>query len=106
MTRSGHRPEWGSAPQRPGPHFAVGSGMRRTDYEGGALVSGIRRCEFITLLGGAAAWPLPTRAQRAKMARIGALYIGIADAETFKTNLREGLHELGYIVACEQRLSG
>jgi hypothetical protein len=20
----GHRPEWGSAPQRPGPHFAVG----------------------------------------------------------------------------------
>jgi putative ABC transport system substrate-binding protein len=31
------------------------------------------------------------------MARIGALYIGIADAESFKTNLREGLRELGYI---------
>jgi hypothetical protein len=24
LTLTGHRPEWGSAPQRPGPHFAVG----------------------------------------------------------------------------------
>jgi putative ABC transport system substrate-binding protein len=57
----------------------------------------MRRRDFITLLGGAVAWPLPTRAQQAKMARIGALYIGIADAEAFKTNLREGLRELGYV---------
>jgi ABC-type uncharacterized transport system substrate-binding protein len=32
-----------------------------------------------------------------KVARIGALYIGLADAESFKKELREGLRELGYI---------
>jgi putative ABC transport system substrate-binding protein len=58
---------------------------------------GIRRREFITLLGGAAAWPLAARAQQSNMARIGALYIGVADAESFKTNLQEGLRELGYV---------
>src|SRR5213593_1761094 len=58
----------------------------------------LRRREFITLLGGAAAaWPLAARAQQAKVARIGALYIGTADAESFKKELREGLRELGYI---------
>jgi len=31
------------------------------------------------------------------VARIGALYIGLADAESFKKELREGLRELGYI---------
>jgi len=31
------------------------------------------------------------------MARIGALYIGIADAESFRKELREGLRELGYV---------
>jgi putative ABC transport system substrate-binding protein len=58
----------------------------------------MRRREFITLLGGAAAgWPLAARAQKSKMARIGALYIGTADAESFKKELREGLRELGYV---------
>src|SRR5207244_13287316 len=36
-------------------------------------------------------------AQQSKGARIGALYLGIADAETFRTGLREGLRELGYV---------
>jgi hypothetical protein len=58
----------------------------------------LKRREFITLLGGAAAgWPLAARAQQSKMARIGALYIGTADAESFKKELREGLRELGYV---------
>jgi ABC-type uncharacterized transport system substrate-binding protein len=61
------------------------------------MTAKIRRRDLITLLGGAAAWPLAARAQQSKVARIGALYIGLADAESFKNELREGLSELGYI---------
>jgi putative tryptophan/tyrosine transport system substrate-binding protein len=58
----------------------------------------MKRRDFITLLGGAAAaWPLGAGAQQSKVARIGALYIGTADAESFKKELREGLRELGYL---------
>jgi ABC-type uncharacterized transport system substrate-binding protein len=58
----------------------------------------IGRRAFISLIGGAAAaWPLAARAQQSKVARIGALYIGLADAESFKKELREGLRELGYM---------
>src|SRR5436309_15546291 len=57
----------------------------------------MKRRAFITLLGGAATWPLAARAQQSKMARIGALYIGTADAESFKKELRGGLRELGYV---------
>jgi putative tryptophan/tyrosine transport system substrate-binding protein len=58
----------------------------------------MKRREFITVLGGAAvAWSLTARAQQSKVARIGALYIGIADEASFKTELREGLRELGFV---------
>src|SRR4051812_7022306 len=58
----------------------------------------IGRREIITLLGGAAAaWPFAARAQQAKVYRVGALYIGLADAESLKKELREGLRELGYL---------
>jgi putative tryptophan/tyrosine transport system substrate-binding protein len=58
----------------------------------------MRRREFISLLGRAAVvWPLAARAQPSKVARIGALYIGLADAESFQKELREGLRELGYV---------
>jgi putative ABC transport system substrate-binding protein len=58
----------------------------------------MRRREFITFMGGAAAaWPLAARAQQSKVARIGALYIGLADSESFKKELREGLREVGYV---------
>ncbi len=58
----------------------------------------MRRREFMALLGGAAAtWPLAARAQQSKVARIGVLYIGLADAESFKKELRDGLRELGYV---------
>src|SRR5258707_2612415 len=58
----------------------------------------LKRRDFIALLGSvAAAWPLAVRAQQAKVARIGALYIGLADSESFKKELQEGLRELGYV---------
>jgi putative tryptophan/tyrosine transport system substrate-binding protein len=58
----------------------------------------LRRREFITLLGGTVvAWPLAARAQPSKLARIGVLYIGLADGESFRKEIREGLRELGYV---------
>ena len=56
----------------------------------------MRRRDFVLLLSGATAWSLAARAQPSKVARIGVLYIGLADAESFKKELREGLRELGY----------
>src|SRR3954447_10164845 len=58
----------------------------------------MRRRDLIRLITGmAAGWPLAARAQHRKVARIGALYIGIADEESFKRELREGMREQGYV---------
>jgi putative tryptophan/tyrosine transport system substrate-binding protein len=58
----------------------------------------LKRRDFITLLGGAAAaWPLAARAQQSKVARIGALFIGLADAQSFKKEFQDGMRELGYV---------
>jgi putative ABC transport system substrate-binding protein len=57
----------------------------------------MKRRIFLGALGGAAVWPLAARGQQSKVARVGALYIGTADAESFKRELREGLRELGYV---------
>jgi putative ABC transport system substrate-binding protein len=57
----------------------------------------MRRREFITLLGGAAAaWPIVARGQERKFARIGALVLTSADAQSLAKALREGLREFGY----------
>src|SRR5215831_2606483 len=61
------------------------------------MTAKMKRRAFITLLGGAAAWPLAAGAEQLKPARVGALYIGLADAESFQKELREGLRDLGYI---------
>ena len=57
------------------------------------------RREFITLLGGAAAWPLAARAQQLeRMRRIG-LLMGVADdreGQARVTALKQGLQELGW----------
>jgi ABC-type uncharacterized transport system substrate-binding protein len=58
----------------------------------------MRRREFITGTAGiAVTWPLAARAQQNKRTRVGALYIGLADGESFKFELQEGLRELGYV---------
>jgi len=57
----------------------------------------MRRREFIiTLLGGAAAWPLAAHAQQ-EGRRVGALILGNADALSFGAALREGLRKSGYV---------
>jgi putative tryptophan/tyrosine transport system substrate-binding protein len=57
----------------------------------------MRRRDLIRLITGVAVWPVLARAQERKVARIGALYIGIADEESFKRELREGMREQGYV---------
>ena len=58
----------------------------------------MKRREFITLIGGAAVpWPLIAHAQQSKVRLIGVLLLGNADAESFRTELRDGLRKLGYI---------
>jgi putative tryptophan/tyrosine transport system substrate-binding protein len=58
----------------------------------------IQRREFITLLGGAAAWPLAARAQQSvQRAKIGVLYPGLASALPSRiAMLRDGLQAVGY----------
>src|SRR5262245_22604168 len=56
-----------------------------------------RRRDFITLLGGAAAWPLAARAQQLKVLTIGVLVIGNISPDAFWREFRHGLSDLGYI---------
>src|SRR5215510_15081887 len=59
----------------------------------------LERRQFITLLGGAAVWPLAARAQHpAKVARIGHLDLGPPSARASRVEaLRAGLRDLGWI---------
>jgi len=73
----------------------------------------VRRREFITLLGGAAAWPLAVRAQqRERTRRVGVLISATGDDTQMRRHieaLQEGLRDLGWVegsnVQIDTRLS-
>jgi putative tryptophan/tyrosine transport system substrate-binding protein len=56
----------------------------------------VRRREFITLLGGAAAWPLVARAQQPKVWRIGVL-APVPPTPAMLSAFRDGMRERGYV---------
>src|SRR6266550_2603499 len=62
----------------------------------------MRRREFITLLGGAAAWPRAARAQQPeRVRRIGVLMLypeNDLEGQRRATAFREGLQKLGWVV--------
>ena len=56
-----------------------------------------RRRAFILALGAATAWPLGTRAQPAKVSRLGVLLFSTPQADPQMETARRALRDLGYV---------
>jgi putative tryptophan/tyrosine transport system substrate-binding protein len=58
----------------------------------------VNRRDFITLLGGAAAWSLGAQAQQAAVPVVGFLHGASADGAVYQiTAFRQGLNQIGYV---------
>ena len=59
----------------------------------------MNRRELITLIGGAAAWPLAARAQQqpTKVPRVGILTPAVTDATPALQAFHRGIRDLGYV---------
>ena len=72
----------------------------------------MRRREFISLVGGAAAaWPVAASAQQAaKVSRLGVLLLSTPQADPQMETARRALHDLGYVeghnLSIEYRYAG
>jgi putative ABC transport system substrate-binding protein len=67
----------------------------------------VKRREFITLLGGAAAWPLAAGAQSGPQRRVGVLMNGAAtdaEAQSYMAAFVQGLRQLGWVEGQNLRL--
>src|SRR5690348_15924596 len=75
------------------PHFN-GYDVPLSEFSGATM----RRREFITLVSGAAAWPLAARGQQSETPVVGFLGVGLRPDSLTRTDaLRAGLQEFGYV---------